>query len=184
MSKSKSIGLFGSSFNPPHLGHFEVLKDLSQKNIFEEIWLLPVFKHPFDKDLWPYEMRLKLIKLFLKDLDQDQIKISEIERELGKNPSYMFDTVIALKQKYPDFHFSLVLGSDCKKDLPKWYRYKNLKTEVDFYFIPRKGYEQSPFSEISSSEIREKLQRGQLLEGMTTKTITEFLNAYVKAKRN
>lgn len=184
MSKPKSIGLFGSSFNPPHIGHFEVLKNLSEKNLFEEIWLLPVFKHPFRKDLWPYEWRLKLAKLLLKDLDQTRIKISEIEKELGKNPSYMFDTVMALKQRHPDFHFTLILGSDCKKDLPRWHRYENLKTEVDFYFMPRKGYEQSPFAEVSSREIRERLQKGQPIDGMTTKAIAELLEIYARTKKN
>lgn len=173
------IALFGSSFNPPHVGHLAVLTALAKKNLFDEIWLVPVYKHPFAKDLWPYTLRLKLAKLLLKEIRIDcpksKISLCEIEKKLNKNPSYMFDTVTALKKKYPKIKFTLILGSDCRKDLSKWHRYKELKKIVGFYFIPRSGFEKSPFPRVSSTEVRKKLKAGKSIKGLVPRLVLGIL---------
>lgn len=197
------IALFGSSFNPPHNGHAAVLKFLLKKNLFDEIWLLPVYRHPFTKDLWPYRKRLKLTKLLLSEISPESpplppkktacqqilqskqqatgdkrrahFKICQIEKHLGKNPSYMFDTVSALKKKYPDKKFTLVMGSDCKKNLPKWHRYRDLKKLIDFYFVPRRGLEKSPFPKVSSTEVRQKWNSGTNIARLVPPSIRDFL---------
>lgn len=196
------IALFGSSFNPPHTGHFSVLKALVKKNLFDEIWLVPVYKHPFAKNLWPYALRLQLAKLLLQDVGKElpnkksqktsslflqrkaigerqsakiKIKICEIEKILKKKTSYMIDTVTALQKKFPRKKITLILGSDCKKDLSKWHRIDELKTLVDFYFIPRRGFEKSPFPEVSSTEVRTRLEEGKSIRGMVTKSIENYI---------
>lgn len=192
-----NIALFGSSFNPPHNGHAAVLRFVASQNIFDEIWLLPVYKHPFAKDLWPYKMRLKLTKLLLtgilhksfknkkipptkmqseiKNRQGTSLKICEIEKQLGKNPSYMFDTVRELKKKHPKNTFTLILGSDCKKDLPKWHRYTELKKLIRFYFVPRKGFENSPFPKVSSTQIRTRLKAKKSIIALVPELIAKSI---------
>ena len=64
----KSIGLFGSSFNPPTYkgGHFSIVEFFC--SCFDEIWVLPVYKHAFATKhcLAPFETRLKLAALTFK----------------------------------------------------------------------------------------------------------------------
>lgn len=172
---NKNIGLFGSSFNPPHLGHWAVLNDLSEKDIFDEIWLVPVFSHPFHKEMAPFEHRLKMVELLWTDLNRDKIKISTIEKELNKSPTYTYDVIQTLKSQYPDYQFTLILGTDTKNELPKWYRHEDLKKEAAFYFIPRKGHEDSPYPEISSSQIRHNLHAGKSVDELTTNKIAKYL---------
>lgn len=188
------IALFGSSFNPPHKGHAAVLEFLADQNLFDEIWLVPVYKHPFAKDLWPYKKRLKLAKLLLGGIShksfknkntkqqpaiqykqQTLLKICEIEKQLGKNPSYMFDTASVLKKKYPKKIFTLILGSDCKKDLSKWHRYTELKKLIRFYFVPRKGFENSPFPKVSSTQIRARLKAKKSIASLVPELIAKSL---------
>lgn len=171
----KNIGLFGSSFNPPHLGHWAVLSDLAKRAVFDEIWLVPVYKHPFDKELAPYEARLKMVELLWLDLDQDRIKISTIEKELGREPTYTYDVVRELKSCYPDYDFSLIVGSDAKNELKKWHRYEDLKDLVRFYFIPRKGFENSPYPDVSSRGIREAIKKGESIDQLTTDKVAGYL---------
>lgn len=154
--KKTKIALFGGSFDPPHQGHKAVLKKLLHEKTFDEIWIIPVFHHPFAKKTSPYEIRLELLKTMVKDLADNSIKIIEVEKEMGQNPCYTFDVVQNLKSKFPNHQFTFVAGSDIKQDLPKWQHYEELKKEVDFYFIKRKGYEDSDLPEISSTEIRNK----------------------------
>jgi len=172
---SKNIGLFGSSFNPPHLGHLAVLRDLSKSDKFDEIWLIPVYNHPFEKSLAPYDTRLKLTQFLWMELHSDKIKISTIEKDMAREASYTYDVIQELKAQNPEDKFTLILGTDAKGDLNKWHRYKDLKKEVDFFFIPRQGLEDSPYPEVSSTEIREGLKAGKSIEGLTTGRIARYL---------
>lgn len=173
--QSKNIGLFGSSFNPPHLGHWAVLKDLAEQDLFDEIWLIPVYSHPFDKELAPFDQRLKMVELLWTDLNRDKIRISTIEKELNKSPSYTYNVVQELKSRYPNYKFTLILGSDAKNEFDKWYRYQDLKQEVDFYFIPRKGFEDSSYPQVSSTEIRENMKKNKSVDELTTNKIAKYL---------
>ncbi len=172
---NKNIGLLGSSFNPPHLGHLSVLTQLTQQQEFDEIWMIPVYYHAFSKNLAPFETRLTLASLLCEEIESKNVKVLPIERELQKKPSYTIDVVLALKNKYPDFSFSLILGTDTKNDLPKWHKIDELRKLVGFYFIPRKGYEDSPHPEVSSTDIRERLEKGLPIDHLTTKKIANYL---------
>ncbi len=118
------IGLFGSSFNPPHLGHLAVIQDLAtHKDTFDEIWLVPVYAHAFAKNasLAPFKKRLTWLHAFLNDLSRDNVRISTVERDLNKTPSFTIDTVEHLKSKHPADEFILIAGSDVKNDLSQWH---------------------------------------------------------------
>lgn len=172
----KTMGLFGSSFDPPHLGHLAVLEDLGKNAPFDEIWLVPVFNHPFGKPLSPYDIRLKMAEMLWASLNKDKFSISTIEKDLGKPASYAYDVIKALKAKYPSCRFSIILGTDARKHLEKWHRPEDLKKEADFYFIPRKGYdESSPYPEVSSTEIRENVRSGRPVDHLTTPRIARFI---------
>jgi len=150
----QQIALFGGSFNPPHVGHREVVEALAKNTQFDEVWIVPTFSHPFDKNLIDFSHRVKMCELNFGSLLGKKIKICSIEGELKKFPSYMIDTVRALQKKYPTVHFTIVVGSDCKKELPQWKNFEELKKEADFFFIPRAGFEKSPFTDVSSTQIR------------------------------
>lgn len=173
--KSNKIALFGGSFNPPHHGHLAVLKELAKNPDFDEVWLVPVCHHAFAKDLADFTVRLDLLHLLIDEVASKKIKISTIERDLGKTPNTTFDTVTHLKKQHPQKDFIIVMGSDAKKDLPRWHRYEELKKNVDFHFIARKGYEESHLPEVSSSQIRERLKNGEDITGLTTSKICDYL---------
>lgn len=157
---TKRIALFGGSFNPPHWAHRQVADYLLGLSPFDEVWILPTYDHPFDKDLVPYAHREKMCQLTVKGLGP-KVSVCSIEGELKKSPSYTIDTVLELKRRFPGFRFTLVVGSDCKKELGRWKEIDRLKKEADFFFVPRPGLEESPFMNISSSEIRELIRKGK-----------------------
>lgn len=180
LKKANKIGLFGGSFSPPHQGHWAVLNELCQNPNFDEIWLVPVFKHAFGKDLLDFTVRLELLNLLIQGFAPEKIKINTVERNLGKTPNYTFDTITHLKKIHPQFAFTVIVGSDAKNDLPRWHRYAELKKIANFYFIARKGWvnppdEKSTLPEVSSSEIRERLKKGQDISGLTTPEIQAYL---------
>lgn len=174
---SKIIGLFGSSFNPPHRGHQAVIQDLSQKDLFDEIWLIPVFRHPFNKDLAPLEHRLAMLQRLCQTLPPT-VHINLIEQELAAEKSYAIDTVMALQKRHPQCRFSLILGSDLKDSLHRWHRYEDLKNQTEFHFIRRQGYEESPYPEVSSSLIRKLCQSNQSIDHLVPPPISDYLKQH------
>ncbi|MBU0505931.1 MAG: nicotinate-nicotinamide nucleotide adenylyltransferase [bacterium] len=172
---NNNIGILGSSFNPPHLGHKAVIADLLKMGTFDGIWLIPVYFHAFRKYLAPFSHRLAMVRLLALDFEPEKVKVITIEQELNKKPSYTYDVLAALKTKFPDHSFSLILGSDIKQDLNKWHRIDDLKKLVTFHFIPRKGYEESPYPEVSSTQIRERIAQNLSIEGLTTLEIAAYI---------
>lgn len=174
-NQSKNIGLFGASFNPPHHGHLAVVQDLSTRGIFDEIWLVPVFEHAFGKTLAPFENRLDMLKILLTLIGRSNVHINTIERELNLKPTYSFDMVSALKQHHPTYQFNLIVGSDIKPDLHKWHRIEDLKQIANFYFIPRQGFENSHYPQVSSSEIRQLLQQSADIAHLVPAKIADYI---------
>lgn len=174
----KHIGLFGGSFNPPHLGHAAVLADLIKQKLFDEIWILPVATHAFNKELLPFAARLKLVELLVAAVGSPLIKISTIENELGKSPNYTFDTVTELKRRHPDCEFTMIVGSDVKNSLPKWHRIEELKSILKFHFIPRAGFENSPYPQVTSTEVRDKIKHSESIAELTPPNIAAYLKAH------
>lgn len=170
----KRIALFGGSFNPPHWGHRQVVDTLRGLNQFDEVWVVPTFAHPFDKTLIAFHHRKTMCELTF-GLFAPSVKICSIEEELKQVPSYTVDGVDALKKKFPDHQWTVVVGSDCRRQLDQWKDYQRLKNEVAFFFIPRPGFEDSPFMAISSSEIRKLISEGRVYSKYVTPEVARYI---------
>ena len=136
--------IFGGTFNPFHLGHYEMLKALQLDNSIEEIWLMPdrIPPHkvcdymPFDSD------RIKMCEMVANEFSKAKVCLLEFERQ-GK--SYTYDTVIELKEKYPQKDFIFVCGGDMFVYLPNWYKYAELIKLIQFYVFSRVGTSSQDF---------------------------------------
>lgn len=150
---SKRIALFGGSFNPPHEGHREIVRRVARRKTVDEVWLVPVFKHPFRKSLAPFEDRLRWCRDFFKGIRK--LKIKDIERRLG-GTSWTIRLIRYFKKKYPHDSFSLVLGGDTYRERHQWKDFEALQKEVSLVVFPRG--ERSLIPNISSTEIRESMK--------------------------
>jgi nicotinate-nucleotide adenylyltransferase len=106
----KRIGIIGSAFNPPHLGHKDIIEQIYKD--YDEILLIPSYRHAFGKNMVPYQDRLYMASMLgeafhaekhLKFEHETAIMTSAIERDLGINndkPVYTFDVLNELEQRY------------------------------------------------------------------------------------
>lgn len=166
--------LFGGSFNPPHWAHRQVIEYLLGLHRFDEVLVVPSFDHPFFKGLIPFSHRKKMCELMIEGLGP-KVCVSSIEEELRLQPSYMINTVTALKKKQPDSQFTIVIGSDCQKELSCWKDIEKLKKEAQFLFIPRAGFEASPFMDITSSQIRQLIKEKKSYTSYVMPSIHEYI---------
>ena len=154
VNMKKKVGILGGSFNPPHLGHFGVCETVLRQKMADEVWVIPCYQHPFEKNLIPFEHRLKMCQLAFEELGK-RVKVTDLEKKLG-GKSFTLRTVEYLKKKHPEFEFLLILGEDAAKEAKTWHRYDDLRKALSWLVIPRGPKSMVP--NVSATEVRKALQ--------------------------
>ncbi len=130
------VAVFGGSFNPPHVGHvLGVVYALSTAPI-DEVMVVPVYRHPFAKELAPYPDRLAMCRLALGWLPR--VSVSTVEEELGGD-SLTLRTVEHLTAAHPSWSLRLLIGADVLGDLPKWHRWDRISAIAPPLVMGRSG---------------------------------------------
>lgn len=179
-----NIGLYFGSFNPIHVGHLIIANHILNESTLERIWFVISPLNPFknSENLINEYDRLHLVQ---KAIEKDpRLKASDIEFLLPK-PSYTVHTLAYLKEKYPDYTFSIIMGSDGFRNLDKW---KNPEIIIENYSIiiyKRPGFEidnklnasikimDAPLLEISSTHIRGLIKEGKSIRYLVPPSIEE-----------
>lgn len=179
------IGILGGSFDPPHFGHLLLARQTREIVGLDEVWLMPYFAHNWDTTVSPAHDRLAMARL----IEEPEIKASD-EEIRQQTKSYTIDTVRRLKAKHLH-QFYWIVGSDVVGEFNRWKDHDVLTREVQFLVFPRHGHPVSSAlpqgftlvsspdlvtSNISSTIIRKRLQRGHSVIGL----IPERVLAYIK----
>jgi nicotinate-nucleotide adenylyltransferase len=164
-----NIGLFFGSFNPVHVGHLIIANYTTSSNLVEQLWFVLSPQNPLkpQKELLNEYHRLHLLKIAIEG--ETKMKGSSIEFNLPK-PSYTIDTLAYLKEKYPAYSFSIIMGSDSFKNIKKWKNSELLVRNHSILIFKRPGFEinnelkanikiiDAPLLDISSTRIRERIK--------------------------
>lgn len=116
------IGIFGGSFNPPHLGHLLALREFQEKLNLDELLVIPAGDPPhkaLGANSPDAELRFVLTELACVDIPKCCVSDMELRRE-GK--SYTADTLLTLRGRYPADELLLLMGTDMFLSFEKWYR--------------------------------------------------------------
>lgn len=162
----RRIGLFGGSFNPPHVAH-QLVALYVLETFVDEIWLVPTYAHPFGKDLAPYDDRVEMCKLATVALGARAI-VSRAEEELAHRPGFVasrtLDLVEHVAAQQPDAELRLVIGADILGETAKWYRWDELVARAPVIVVGRAGYPGGEagvvLPDISATRVRELLAAG------------------------
>lgn len=124
------IGIFGGSFNPPHLGHILAVREFHNKLDLDRVLLVPAAVPPHKQlsdGSADAQQRLEMIRLAAEDLPYAQVLDLELRRE-GK--SYTADTVEELRALYPDDEIFLLMGTDMFLSFSAWHQPERIAREV------------------------------------------------------
>lgn len=162
--KRKQIGIFGGSFNPPHVGHTLATLWALQTHPIDQVWWVPTYQHAFSKELVPFDHRLAMCKLAVEHINN--VEINTIEQQLG-GESRTIDTIKALRELHPDTDFWLIVGGDILNETDHWKNWDELITLVRLLVVGREGFDLDkpdpgePFRlpDVSSTSIRDALSR-------------------------
>jgi len=178
------IGLYFGSFNPIHVGHLIIANHILNETEIEKIWFIVSPQNPLkeNKTLLNEFDRLHLVRLATQD--DNRIKCSDIEFNLTK-PSYTTNTLAFLSEKYPEHHFSIVMGSDSYQNLDKWKNFEHIISSYPIYVYKREGSEinktyskppnilNAPIIQISASQIRQNLKEGKSIRYLVPEVVRE-----------
>jgi len=187
------IGLYFGSFNPVHIGHLIIGSFVANNTDVDQVWLVVSPHNPLKKTstLLNEYHRLHLVQLAIEK--DDQLKASNIEFKLPR-PSYTIDTLTYLQEKYPNYTFAVIIGSDSFVNIERWKNYQLLLKNYSIYVYLRPGFEvkktsenihilEAPLLEISSTKIRETIKAGRSIRYLVPEKVQEEIerNGYYKS---
>jgi nicotinate-nucleotide adenylyltransferase len=178
------VGLYFGSFNPVHVGHLIIANHTLQHTTLDKIWFVVSPQNPLklQSNLLDEYARLHLVKIALEG--ENKLQASDIEFKLSK-PSYTIDTLTYLKEKYPNYSFTIILGSDSYQNIKKWKNWEVLCANYDMLIYQRPEQEISstlqsnhkiinaPMLDISATLIRELIQAKKSIRYLVTDVVKE-----------
>jgi nicotinate-nucleotide adenylyltransferase len=173
------LGIFGGTFDPPHLGHqILAMEAANQLTLDRVLWMLtPNPPHKLGQKIAAIETRLELVRAAVEG--DPQFELSMLELELP-SPQFALNTVREIRKRMPGADIYYLIGEDSLHDLPKWHEPGNFVNAVDALGVMRrpgepsrlKDLEQSipgitskvqfidaPLLEISSHQIRDRIRQ-------------------------
>jgi nicotinate-nucleotide adenylyltransferase len=175
MGREKWVGFFGGSFNPPHLGHLLAAVYALKTLELDEVWLVPVFRHRFQKDLVSYADRVRMCELLVEGF-KPRIKVSTFEGD-RRSDGKTLNTLLALRKKHPHDHFSLIIGSDLLPETKKWHKFKEIRDRFSVLVVPRGKAEDGGVAipDVSSREVRRRLKNERSLGQLVTPDVAAYI---------
>ena len=185
---TKVTGLYFGSFNPVHIGHLAIANYMVEFTGLDEFWFVVTPQNPHKQKanlLNDYD-RLEMMHLAVED--DDRLQVSDIEFYLPK-PSYTVDTLAYLKERNPNRHFKILMGSDNLLNFHKWKNYETIVENYGVFVYPRPGFdktnvqqhkniviaENAPQMEISSSFIRKSIKNGKDVRHFLPPKVWEYI---------
>lgn len=183
------IGIFGGSFNPIHVGHISLARQLRRIARLDEVWLMVSPQNPLKQgstDLLDDQLRYQMARLALHG--EEGIVASNYELHLPK-PSYTWNTLQHLHQDFPQHTFLLLIGGDNWALFPRWYKAQEIMDEHDIIVYPRRGSQidrtalpprvtiaDTELLDISSTDIRQGIKQGSNISRMVPSVIIPLVS--------
>jgi nicotinate-nucleotide adenylyltransferase len=182
------LGIFGGTFDPPHIGHLIVADDALAALGLDRILFVPAGTHPLkgDKVAAPTHLRLRMIRAAVGDAERFAVDDREIRRV---GPSYTVDTLAELEEEYPGSELYLLVGSDIMNEIHRWHRVPEIAARARIAVMSRADAPKATASvaglqtirvevthvAISSSEIRERVTAGRPFRYLVPEGVYEII---------
>jgi nicotinate-nucleotide adenylyltransferase len=188
------IGILGSAFNPPHLGHLALAQEALWQLQLDEVVLMPTGEAPHKRivDDPGRELRLAMTRLAAAEDSRLSVSTLEVERE---GPSYTYETLELLARDRGDTELVFVMGADAAVGLESWRRPERVVELARLAVARRAGISDAevaavmrslgaadratmlemPQFGVSSSAVRERAAAGRPLRYLVPEPVARFI---------
>jgi nicotinate-nucleotide adenylyltransferase len=183
------IGLFGGTFDPPHVGHLVTAVNVRHALALDAVVLM-VANSPWQKQgtrpITAAEERLAMVEAAVADVDGLVAGDSEIRRG---GPSFTADTLAALVGVYPGAELFTIVGDDAAAGLTSWERHDEVVAQSHMVVVDRPGTPvelpagidwlrvEVPRLEVSSTDLRARVRDGRPLAYLVTEPVLDIIAA-------
>ena len=196
------VGLFGGTFDPPHIGHIKVLTEAEKRLTLDRLILIPAGDppHKTEKKVTDKQHRLHMTKLAFLPFANCSVSDYEIVKQ---TPSYSVDLIKHFREEMRDCELFFIIGADSFADLPTWWHYRELLTLCNIIVVSRpdtekaelltkfKGDEEPPrvffldnvHMDVSSTQIRAQIYAGEDVSRLVPDNVLQYIKEnklYVK----
>ena len=185
----RRLGIFGGTFDPPHIGHVAVARQLVGTGDLDEVVWMPVRTPPHkpDRSIAPTGLRMEMVRAATYGAEGQVVSDLELARE---GPSYTVDTLRALRSEYPDVDPVLILGVDQFAELSTWREPEEVARLARLWVLEREGESPSdvdpgvdvewtaapvPRIDVSSSDIRRRIREGESFQHLVPEGVAEVI---------
>jgi len=194
----QTIGIFGGTFDPPHLGHLILAAEArAQLGLERLLWVLtPDPPHKQDQSIAQLQHRLEMVKLAIANDPQFEISSVEMTRP---GPHYALDTVHILAGQNPEVNLAYLMGGDSLNDLPHWHRPADFVSACHLIGVMRRPgdtvelaalekslpglrskvrFVEAPLLNIAAREIRKRIAEGRPFRYFLPERVFEYINEH------
>jgi nicotinate-nucleotide adenylyltransferase len=182
------LGIFGGSFDPPHVGHLLVVTDAFEALGLDRLAFVPTAVQPLKagQTAAAPQHRLAMVSLLVDDDPRFSVDPIEIDRD---GLSYTVDTLAAFAERYPEAERFFLVGGDVLASFGQWREPERVLRLATLAVMQRRG-ETGPIPigasrvetrrvDVSSTEIRERVRTGRTIRGF----VPEAVAAYIAEQR-
>jgi nicotinate-nucleotide adenylyltransferase len=192
------VGLFGGTFDPPHVGHLILASEAkSQLELTRILWTVtPDPPHKQDQPITSLDHRLAMVKLAIEDNPSFELSDLELNRP---GPHYTIDTIKLLAHQNPNAEIVPIIGGDSLNDLPSWHQPKEILYAAHWVGVMRRPgeeanldalerelpgirskihYVDAPLLEIASREIRDRAATGKPFRYYLPESVYEYIERH------
>lgn len=192
---AQKIGIFGGTFDPPHVGHLALAEAALAQLELDEVVFLPNSRNPLKQSQHPVpgRHRLEMVRLMIAGSARFAVSDLDVTR---KGPSYALDTMQDFCEVRPAEYWWL-MGSDALRTFHEWRQPMRLlrlcrlgvalrpPTTVEYLqarvhpdILARTDFVNMPPNAVSSTEIRQRLAKGQPTLGALPKVVLEYVERH------
>lgn len=194
----KQVGVMGGTFSPIHMGHLMLAEWAREEAGLDQILFIPAGFPYMKKEikLPDGEKRLEMVNLAISGRDDFLSSDMEIIRD---GNTYTYETMELLKQEHPDTEYSFITGADCLYAMERWKQPERLFASCRIIAAARNGSPAEKLEEkcrelkerfhadillltflsieISSSDIRRRIQEGRSIRYLVPEKVMEYIKA-------
>lgn len=151
------IGIYGGTFNPVHYGHLRTALEIKNLLGLSEVRLVPCRLPPHrDEPDVSAGQRFAMLQLAIAGCEGMLVDPCELERE---GPSYMVDTLTALRQSLPNETLVLIMGMDAFMGLDRWSRWQQLFDLAHIVVMTRPGFDIETLGAVFATRLAKNIEQ-------------------------